>query len=255
MTLTYRDVKGEPLTSAEYDANIRTLKALYDALVASPPEAISISHFVVTGSLLTIVMTNAVEHGPFILPLAQWRFVGEWQAGITMLIGDLFMNAGTLYFVRVQHVAALTFDPDLFTIDGQVYQVIMPARAFSFGLNFYYKDVIGEGGDILWQHVADRAFTIGADFVNCEAYLRTACSGNPIVLPIYLNGVVVGDVMFTPGVDTDARGGQYGSISGLEPSVSIDVVARDILAVGQPYESDADAAGLSVSINALITPT
>lgn len=252
MTLTYRAIKGSALTAAECDANISTLKALYDALVASPPEAISIDHFIVEGSLLTIVMSNAVEHGPFVLPTAQWRFVGEWLAGATMLIGDLFTNSGSLYFTRVQHVAAATFDPDLFTDDGQVYMLILPAATFSFGLNFYYKDVIGEGPAILWQYVADRAFTFGADFVNCEAYLHRACSEVPIVLPIYLNGVIVGDVVFTPGIDTDARGGQHGSVSSIDPSVSTAVAVRDILAIGQPYEGDISAAGLSVSFNATV---
>jgi hypothetical protein len=258
MALTYRgdgawgSGKGSNLTVTEFDTNTYTFHTRILALETTPPEAVSIDHFVVTGSLFTIVLTDATVHGPFVLPIAQWRFVGEWSSGTTYLIGDILTESGNLYFVRVQHVSDVTFDPDLFTIDGQVYILILPRATHSFGISFYNKDVVGEGDDILFQYVADRDFVVAANFEDSQCYLRVATSTSPITIPIYQNGAVIGSMEFVPGVDNDAAGGQYGVFIPATVDTEMTFTSRDIVAIGQPYNADLAAAGLTVSIKATV---
>lgn len=256
MTITYRTAgawgpgAGVDLDAFTIDTNFYSLHLRVLNIENNPPEAVGIDHFEITGSLLTIVMTDASTHGPFVLPTGQWRWTGEWEAGATYFLGDLFTESGNLYFVRVQHVAAGSFDPDLFTVDGQVYVLVLPRATFKFTLNFYNKDLIGEGEAIIHQFVADRDFTIAKNFTGSECYVRVATSTGTIACPIFLNGAVIGSLVFIPSVDTDIHGGQYGTFHPTTRDVVIDVVARDIIAFGQPYDADDTAAGLTVSINA-----
>lgn len=239
---------GSNLTAAMVDENFYSLHLRVLDIEENPPVAVGIDHFVITGSLLTIVMTDASAHGPFVLPMGQWRWTGEWEAGATYFLGDLFTESGNLYFVRQQHVAAVSFDPDLFTVDGQVYVLVLPRTTFKLSLNFYNKDLIGEGETILHQFVIDRDFTIPANFGNSQTYLRVATSTTTIALPVFLNGAQVGAMVFEPTVDTDAQGGQHGTFHPTTPDTALALVARDILAFSQPYDADDTAAGLTVSI-------
>lgn len=241
------DLDADVIDNNFYSLHLRVLD-----IEENPPQAVSIDHFVIEGSLLTIVMTDASEHGPFVLPIGQWRWTGEWADATTYFLGDLFTESGNIYMVRVQHISAATFDPDLFTIDGQVYQLILPRATHTLSLNFYNRDLIGEGEEILHQFVADRTFTITANFDGSQAYLRVATSTTTIACPVFLNGAVVGSIVFVPTVDTDAQGGQYGTFHPTTADTDIDVVARDIIAFGQPYDADDTAAGLTVSISATI---
>lgn len=258
MAITYRTPgawgagKGEDLDAVEVDENFYTIHLRVLSLEENPPEAVGIDHFVIEGSLLTIVMTDASEHGPFVLPMAQWRFTGEWDVSTTYLLGDIFLESGNLYFVLVQHISDDTsFDPDVFTEDGPLYQLLLPRATFLFELSFYEKDDVGEGEGIIWQYVACRDFTIAAVFEDAKAYLRVATSENAISLPIFLNGTVIGQMHFLPGISTDVQGGQFGTYSSTSDD-AIEIVAGDIIAVGQPYDADIAASGLTVCIPATV---
>lgn len=240
---------GTNLTAVQVDENFYTLHLRVLDIEENPPEAVGIDHFVIEGALLTIVMTDASEHGPFVLPMGQWRWTGEWAPSTTYFLGDLLTESGNLYFVRQQHISDLTFDPDLFTVDGAVYVLVLPRAIFLLELSFYEKDVIGEGEGIIWQFVASRDFTIPALFAAAQAYLRVATLENSITLPIFLNASVIGQISFLLGITTDVQGGQYGTYSSTSDD-AIEVVAGDIIAIGQPYDADIAAAGLTVNIPA-----
>lgn len=253
MAITYRLVKGSALTKAEFDENFSFLDGRLTAVENDPPEAIGIDHFVIEGSLFTVVMTDASEHGPFVLPVAQWRFTGEWLVSTTYFVGDLFKFEGSLYFVRVQHVSDDTeFDPALFTVDGFVYSLLLPRAEFALNINFWYAPLIDEGEDIIFQYVCDRDFTIAANFEDAQCYLRVAASARTINLPVYLNAAVIGAIRFVPGVTTDGNGGQFGVFIASTPDTDLEFVAGDVIAVGTPYSGDSTATGLSVSIPAVV---
>lgn len=253
MPLVLRSVKGSALSIAEFDGNLTFLGDRITVLEESPPEAVSIDSFEVEGAQMTIVMTDATTHGPFTLPVAQWRFTGAWGTGITYFVGDLFTNEGSLYYVRVQHVSDLVeFDPATFTVDGFVYQLLLPRVEFALTVDFFYAPLIDEGETIIFQYVCDRDFTVSANFEDAKAYLRVATASVIINLPIYLNAAQVGDIRFTPGETVDGQGGQYGVFIATTPDTDIALVAGDILAVGLPYSGDDVAAGLSVNIPAVV---
>lgn len=128
MSLVYRATKGANLTPAEVDANFAFLKAIYDALVASPPTANSLENIVQSadGSQITFYLTDSTQLGPFTLPTAVFRFVGEWAAGTGYQVGDFFTyeRAG-LYYVEQNHTSEVSFDETEENSDGRYYQLVM----------------------------------------------------------------------------------------------------------------------------------
>lgn len=258
MPITYRTAgawgpgTGVDLPAATIDANFYDLDQRLVTIETTPPECVTIDHFVVDGTMLTIVMSDATEHGPFLLPVAQWRFTGEWLPDTTYFVGDIVTNNSNTYFIRVQHVSAATFDPGLFTVDGFVYILILAKASQPYDIGLFFTDVVGSGEDILFQHVVCRELTIAENFDAAQAYLRVACTDSTIAIPIYNNGAVIGTITFAPGVDTDLLGGQYGTFAAVTPDVDISLAIRDILAIGQPYDLDSTAAGLSVTIPAVV---
>lgn len=255
MTIVYRSVKGSNLTATEVDDNFHDLDDRVTTLEVSDPDIVEIDHFVVEGTLLTIVLTNGVEHGPFPLPTAQWRFTGQWLPGITYLTNDIVSNDGSLYFIRVQHISAPTFDPGLFTIEGYVYVNIL-ARAdqpYDIGLGFW-NDVVPAGEEVILQSVAVRPYTIAESFEGSIAFLKIAPTGT-VTLPVVQNlDTVIAYIVFEPGSETD-DGGLFGAFESVNSSEGEILVARgDRISVLQATESESDAtaAGLSVTIAGVI---
>lgn len=250
--IIYRGTKGVLLTAAELDANFLELDNRLADQELYPPEAILIDHFVVEGTLLTIVMSNGDTHGPFVLPTAQWRWTGEFQGDITYLPGDIFTNAGDVYFVRVMHESVTPFDPGLFTVDGFVYVKILSRALQPYDVGLFFNDIIGSGPEVLGATVAARDFTLYPDFLNSQAYLQVATSTSSIALPIYKNETtVIGTITFTPGLLTTPSGGQFGVFNAITPGVGIVIVKTDRLSIVQPYEDDDTAAGLMVTLVSL----
>lgn len=251
MAIVYRADKGANLTAAEVDGNFHDLDDRVQNITDNPPVAVSIDYFVIEGTLLTIVMTDATTHGPFVLPVAQWRWTDQWEEGITYLVGDIFTDAGNVYFVRQQHVSVAPFDPSLFTSEGFVYQLILEKAPQPYDIGMFYADAVPSGEKIIMLHVANRSFTLPVNFANSQAFLLTATSDSPITLPIYLNNDLIGSIVFTPGEDTTTDGGQFGTLVTVDPDNGVSVAIGDRLAIALPYEEDTTAAGLAVTIATL----
>ena len=255
MIIVYRDAgpwgsgKGSALTKLEGDTNLHELFTAITEIAENPPEPVSIDHFIVEGSLLTIVLTNGAEHGPFAMPIARWRWTGPWVSDTTYFAGDIISNNGNIFFVRVQHISAATFDPDLFTIDGQVYMLVIAKASQPYDIGMFFNDAILSGERPLMLHISVRVFSIPGDFLGSEAFLLKATTTTPIVLPIYKNDTLIGLLTFTPG-DQLVGDGQFGTFSmlGGSPVPDVDFTIRDRLTIAEPYESDATASGLSVTI-------
>jgi hypothetical protein len=229
------------------DNNFFELDTRVTDLENNPPEPISIDSFIVTGTLLTIVMTNGTEHGPFVLPIAQWRWTGAWLAATQYFVGDIVENDGSLYFVRVQHVSGATFDPDLFTAEGQVYVLLIAKAAQPYDIGMFFNDEVRSGEDLLYIHAAVREFTIPVNFEGSKAFLAFATTAATITLPIYKNDGIIGTITFAPGVQTIGVG-QFGTFSSIDTVDPVEVVAGDRISIAQPYEDDPDASHLAVTI-------
>jgi hypothetical protein len=235
--------KGSNLTEVEVDGNFHELTTRVDDIIANPPEAVGIDHFVIEGSLMTVVMTDGSEHGPFVLPVAQWRWTGPWQPVTQYFVGDILTDSGNVYFVRVQHVSELTFDPGLFGPDGEVYVLILAASEQPYDIGMFYNGRIIAGSEIIMLHVAARPFTLPGTLAGSVAALIVAPSATEINLPILVNGTVVGTLTFAIG-ETD---GTFAPIGGIPPQF-IELGVADRLWITLPPEDDSTAAGLAVTI-------
>lgn len=257
MTIKYRTAGdwgpgvGANLAPEDIDENFWELDQRVETLETTPPVPISIDHFLIEGTLLTIILTNGTEHGPFVLPLAQWRWTGPWQPSTQYFVGDIVQNDGNLYFIRVQHISDTTFDPDLFTIDGEVYILIMARMDQPYDIGMFYNDLIESGSGLLMLHVAARAFEIPVNFADSQAFLHVPTTTTPITLPIYKDdgtgAVLVGSLQFEPGAGVSGSG-QFGVFVTVDSVNPIEMAPGDRLSIGQPYEDDPTAASLSVTI-------
>ena len=73
MTIILRSVKGSNLTAAEVDGNFTDLDDRVTELEDNPPEPVGIANVVVTGATFIVVLTDATELGPFVIPVATPR--------------------------------------------------------------------------------------------------------------------------------------------------------------------------------------
>lgn len=68
MTITYRAIKGAPLTAAELDGNFEDLDGRIVDLVDNPPTPVGIAAINVAGTMFTVELDDATVFGPFAIP-------------------------------------------------------------------------------------------------------------------------------------------------------------------------------------------
>lgn len=129
MALTFRDVKGSPLTSAEADANIRTLQGMIEDIVV--PDGVGISSISVSGATFTVHYSNGNSDGPFPLPERPpfvWAF--EWSSGTHYAQYEVFTVEDFGVYLVLQsggYTAPTDFNPDESNTSG-------PLLALMFGV-------------------------------------------------------------------------------------------------------------------------
>jgi len=68
MAIVLRSVKGSPLTSDEADGNITDLDGRVTFVEDNPVQPTSIANITVSGSQMTVILTDATELGPYTIP-------------------------------------------------------------------------------------------------------------------------------------------------------------------------------------------
>lgn len=125
MPLIFRDEQGVDLTAAQVDANFRFLKAIYDALVADPPTAVSITNVTVSGATFTIWLSDGSSFGPFTMPMAAFHWRSEGFLPETMyFVGDFLPVGSSIYLVLQNHVTGDEFDSGAENSDEPIYQLL-----------------------------------------------------------------------------------------------------------------------------------
>lgn len=104
--------EGRRLTSAEIDQNFYDLVQRLDAVEADiAAGANPISMITSTGSSIYIHMTSGAVFGPIQLPVIRWSDTGNWSAGRSYFINDVFTVPGSgIYHVLRDHVSDNEFD-------------------------------------------------------------------------------------------------------------------------------------------------
>lgn len=99
------------LTADQIDINFWVLLTAVQALQAQANEHASIDHFVISGNQLFVHLTNHMVLGPYTLPIAQWKFRGEWSPRLQYYAFDVFTNDHAVYLVLIDHVSNSLFAP------------------------------------------------------------------------------------------------------------------------------------------------
>lgn len=147
--------KGSPINATERDIGLWSLQERIRELEENPPEPISISNITVSGSQMTVHLSNGGTLGPFTLPVAVMQAAGNYTPGREYLQLDLVRVGGFgLYLVLQDHTAEAEFDPDLEISGEPVYFLIMETgiifgddiegdRELTIDDAFRYFDVFG----------------------------------------------------------------------------------------------------------------
>src|SRR5580704_3949814 len=151
--ITYRTVdltrwgvgSGADLSATQIDLNFWTLAELIAALPTTAGRGID--YFEVNGSLLLIHMTDHSILGPYVLPVAQWIFRGEWHPGAYYVPQNVITFDGSVYLVLWPHFAGGTFDPN--ANDGMGHQY--------YGLLLSYPGQVIPGGGTLYEALLKRS--------------------------------------------------------------------------------------------------
>lgn len=246
---------GGNLTPLQVDENFWELLTRIQALENDPPEAVSIEDFTVIGSQLEIMMTDGSTRGPFDLPIATFRDVGEWTNDLPLLQLDFFsvLNRGW-YRTNIAHTtpsSPATFDPDAIDEDsgsptfGQpLYTLVFGEDAYIYVIGFFYPGKPGTGVDddtAIAGHVLVHPITLPADLEDSRAALKIDPAADMEFI-IRKNGTDIGSVDFGAG-DT------VGTFTFAD---DVSFVAGDVLTLIKPTDGvDVDARELSVTFNAI----
>ena len=166
MTITYRLVKGSPLTFAEEDGNFSDLDGRVHSLeslsYSNPIDAITVS-----GNQLTFHYTTAAGGGSdtVTIPTAQWNGRSNWLPGTSYAVNDLVVAQSSLYLVKVAHTSQTTFDP-----------------GYQIGGQYVYQFLIGPLGETQTATISTSTYTLqGTD--NLKFYRCTATGGITVTIP------------------------------------------------------------------------
>lgn len=233
--------KGSALTVDEFDDNFYELYTRILALETSPPTAVGISNITVTGSQLLISMTDGVtSYGPFTLPIASFRFRGDYVPATAYAALDIVSvpNQG-LFLINIAHTGENPFDPN--AVDGgahPLYSLLFGEGIEIYDVGFFYPGKPGQGIDSagwMFAHKFVRPVTAPASLADSKASLRVA-SAATLSFPIYKNGgSSIGSVDFATGVtegtftfatDTDFATDDLIQIG---PAVTLDTNAKDLM--------------------------
>jgi hypothetical protein len=121
--------KGANLDAGEVDSNFWSLAEAIVDLQSNPALPVGIASISVSGTQMTITLTNGEVAGPFTLPVLTFRWRGEYEAGIsyaaldvfTVTTGNPWIDTATVrYGIFMVQIAGTygTFNPDE-AVDGQ----------------------------------------------------------------------------------------------------------------------------------------
>jgi len=210
---------GGKLTSLQVDDNFWALRVRIKDLEDNPPEAVSIETISVIGSQMQINMTDGSTQGPFDLPIAVFRAVGEWVNLMALLELDIVTVTGSgLYMVLIDHTTPAfpaVFDPAAVDEDsgsptfGQpLYQLVFPSSGGGGGggssnedVPFFIEGFPGIGGtvgDTLQGFIVTHPMRIPVDFAGTKARLGNASDSGDgdVEYQIKINAVPVASLVF-----------------------------------------------------------
>jgi hypothetical protein len=106
--------KGSNLQPSEVDNNFWAIAQAIVDLETNPAVPVGIESITMSGSLMTIYLTDGSTMGPFPIPVLTFSWRGEWQPTTSYAELDVFSKADTgIFLVLLAHTSGSTFDPDI----------------------------------------------------------------------------------------------------------------------------------------------
>lgn len=194
------------LSSLQGDENIWLLRGRVKDMEDNPPTAVSILGFTVIGSQMQVNMSDGSTQGPFDLPIATFRLVGEWVNSMALLKLDIFtVEHDGVYFVNLPHTtpaSPATFDPEATDGSGNpLYTKIFGDDPYIYDLGWFYPGAPGQGiddGSPMAGHEIGRPVLFPTGLPDSKGSLRVAPASD-LSFPIEINGVVKGSMDFASG--------------------------------------------------------
>jgi len=241
------DMPGNPgtgtrLPSLTVDTNFYNLKVAVEDALTNPLQPLQIADIQVIGNQMTIILSDfSTTFGPFTLPSAAFRWMGEWQPSTDYLQMDIVTALEGMFLVLQDHTSDFTFDPNASNVNGPLYQLIFPIPNI-YQMGFFIAGQPGNGiieGRPVFAHLFTREVTFDIDFVGSAAILIDP-PDTDVSFDIQKNGVTIGLLSF------DA----YATVGVFTVAVAQDFVPDDVLTILRPVAPlDLAYADLTVTLN------
>jgi hypothetical protein len=153
--------KGANLQPAEVDDNFWEIATAVLNLETNPALPTGIQSITISGTQMTITLTDGSVMGPYTIPVLVMRWRDEWQPATPYAVLDVFKVTGVgIFLVELAHVSGDVFDPRI-AVDGDpaLMQLFGSVDVTLSGLpdvslqNLNNGDVlIWNAGDQLWEN-------------------------------------------------------------------------------------------------------
>jgi hypothetical protein len=188
MDITFRTLgawgagKGANLEAAEVDNNFWSLAEAIIALQASPVPPNGIASITVSGTQMTITLSDGTVLGPYTLPVLTFRWRDEWQPSTPYAELDVFKvtNVG-IFMVQIAHTSGATFDPNI-QVSGQpaLLQLFGSVDATLSGLSDVLLTSLSAGDFLHWVQTAAKWENIALGTMAFQAASNVAITGGHI---------------------------------------------------------------------------
>lgn len=239
---------GGNLSPTQFDENNWEFLTRLQALENDPPVAVSIDHFTVIGSQLMIYLTDATTRGPFTLPIAAFRDVGDWTNDTPYFELDVVsVPHRGLFLVRIGHTTPASpaeFDPTALDTDSgsptfglPLYQQMFGEDVYIYDIGFFMPGTPGIGietGAEMFAFMFDRTVIMNAGLAGSLIKIKAACTAT-MTFPLYKNATLIGTAgiaagqtvgTYTFAADVEFDEGDVFSV--LIPSTGIDATAKGL---------------------------
>ena len=104
--------KGANLQPSEVDNNFWAIAQALVDLESNPAQPVGIESITMSGTQMTIHLTDGSTMGPFLIPVLAFSWRGEWQPSTSYAELDVFTVSDTgVFLVLLAHTSGATFDP------------------------------------------------------------------------------------------------------------------------------------------------
>ena len=105
--------KGANLQAAEVDENFWEIATEILNLQTNPAVPVGIQSITISGTQMTITLTDGTVMGPYTIPVLVMRWRDEWQPQTPYVQLDVFkVTDRGIYLIQLDHVSGDVFDPD-----------------------------------------------------------------------------------------------------------------------------------------------